>query len=80
MMSPGCPCNVCTITPENGDGHFDDRLRGLDSQHRLVDRDRVADVDVPTDDFRLGETFAEIRKIESRHLRSVRRRRVEAIR
>src|ERR1700744_5948902 len=55
-------------------GDFNYRFRRLHSQHGLVDRHHVTDVDVPTDDFRLGETFAEIREIENPHLRSVRRR------
>ncbi len=52
--------------------HLDDRFRCFDSEHRLVDGHCVADIDMPTHDFRLGEAFAEIREIEDRHLRSVR--------
>ena len=55
-------------------GYLDNGFGRLHSHHGLVDRHHVAEVDVPTDDFRLGETFAEIREIESPHLRSVRRR------
>ena len=43
-----------------GGGNVDDRLGGLDRQQRLVELDLVAGLDVPFDDFRFLQAFAEI--------------------
>ncbi len=48
-------------------GHLDDGLGRFQRHHRLVDLDRVADVDVPANDFRFRQAFTEIRKIERSH-------------
>ena len=43
---------------------FDDGLRGLDLDDHLIDVDLVPDLDLPGDQLRLGETFAEVGKDE----------------
>jgi hypothetical protein len=50
-----------------GRGHLDDRLVGLDRDHRLVGGEGVAGLDVPLDDGRLLEAFAEIGQVEDAH-------------
>jgi hypothetical protein len=48
-------------------GDLDDGLVGLDRHQRLVDDDVIALVDMPGDDLRFFETFAEIRQHELTH-------------
>ena len=43
-----------------GARQFDDRLRGLDGDQGLIERDDVADGDLPVDDLRLDESFADV--------------------
>ena len=43
---------------------LDQRLRGLDLDQHLVDRDGVAGLDLPRDDLGLGQTLAHIRQRE----------------
>lgn len=45
-------------------GEFDDGLRGLDLDDHLIDVDLIADLDLPGDQLRLGEAFAEVGKDE----------------
>ena len=49
-----------------GDGafHLDRRLVGHHVGDLLIFRDRVADLDVPGDDLRLGNAFADVRQLE----------------
>ena len=63
MDPPGAPCNAVT-TPRERRGDLDGRLRGLDLDERLVQRDGVADLDEPGDDLALLETLAEVRHRE----------------
>ena len=41
-------------------GHVDDGFRRFHRNQRFVQSDRVADLDVPFDDFRIGQALAEI--------------------
>src|SRR5262249_44354000 len=50
-----------------GGGDLDHRLVGFDRHERLIDHHAIALVDVPGDDFRLFESFAEIRQYELAH-------------
>ena len=45
-------------------GELDDGLRGLDLDDHLIDVDLVSDLDLPRDQLRLGEAFAEVGKDE----------------
>ena len=45
-------------------GELDDGLRGFDLDDHLIDVDLVPDLDLPGDQLRLGETFAEVGKDE----------------
>ena len=48
-------------------GDLDHRLLGLDRDQRLVGDDAIADADVPGDDLRLLQTFAEVGQPEGAH-------------
>src|SRR5207248_9445803 len=48
-------------------GYLDYGLVGLDRKQRLVDHDVIAFVDVPTNDLRLFEAFAEVGELELAH-------------
>ena len=43
---------------------LDGRLRRLDVDERLVERDRVADGDLPRDDLGLGQALADVGEVE----------------
>ena len=47
--------------------YLNDRLVGLDRNQRLIGDDVIAFIDMPGDDLRLFETFAEIRQHELAH-------------
>ena len=46
---------------------LDQRLRGLDLDDDVVDRDDVADLDLPGHDLGLGEALADVGQLELRH-------------
>ena len=50
--------------PATGDFHFYGRLVGHHVGDLLILGDRVADLDVPGDDFRLSNAFADVRQLE----------------
>ena len=52
-----------------GEGQLDDRLRGLDLDDDLVDRDDVADLHVPGDDLGLGQALADVGQLWLGHVR-----------
>ena len=54
-----------------GHRHLDHRFGRFHRQHRLVDQNAIARLDVPFEDFGLGQSFAQIRKPECAHVRSL---------
>ena len=48
-------------------GHFDRRLVGLELEHRLIARDRVADLDQHAGDVAAGDVLAQFGNFEFRH-------------
>ncbi len=46
--------------------HVDDGLVGFDGDQRLLGDDAIADVDMPTHDFRVMQALTEIGQIEGR--------------
>ena len=48
--------------------HFDDGLRGLHRDQRLVELDGAAFLDEPLDDRRVGQAFAEVGEVECLHV------------
>ena len=65
--SPGWASSLATC-PALRRGDFHHRLFGLDRDQRLIDDDVVALGDVPGDDLRLLQAFAEIGKVERAHV------------
>jgi hypothetical protein len=48
-------------------GYFYDGFGRLNGHHRLIDFDGVAFLDMPRDDFRLGQAFAQVGEVEGGH-------------
>ena len=61
--SPTSPASSSTL-PATGRFHLDRRLVGHHVGDLLVLGDRVADLDVPGDDLRLGNAFADVGQLE----------------
>ena len=73
-LDKGSPCGdgfaglraMTTHAAGDGGGDVHHRLRRFEGDHRLVEGDALAFRDVPLDDIRLGEPFAEIGEPEDR--------------